>query len=270
MTPPACETAALAERLAGAAALRLYLDYDGTLADFAPTPDDILPDPAIAGLLLRLAQLPRTEVAIISGRRLSHIEALVPVPGILLAGTYGIELRWPDGALSQRVELAAIRPVLDNLKPRWAALIDDRQGFYLEDKSWSMALHARFADDAAAGETLAGARRLADDALQGALPGQFRILGGHKFLEIGPAQANKGDTIRFLAERDPQPGALPVYIGDDDKDEEAFAVINALGGQSFVVAAADRPSLAACRFSSPAAVRQFLHALAKRRSPSPV
>lgn len=68
----------------------LFLDYDGTLADFAPTPDHVEPNPEIALLLTRLNDHPRIRVTVISGRRLSHIQKLIPVPGILLAGTYGI------------------------------------------------------------------------------------------------------------------------------------------------------------------------------------
>ncbi len=80
MPPPFCDSNALLQRLTAAGDLRLFLDYDGTLADFAPTPDDIFPDPDLAALIDQLAALPRTEVAIISGRRLSHVQALVPVP----------------------------------------------------------------------------------------------------------------------------------------------------------------------------------------------
>lgn len=266
MTPPLCDSDRLLQQLVTAADLRLFLDYDGTLAEFAPTPDDIFPDRDIAALIGRLAALPRTEVAIISGRRLSHVQALVPVPGILLAGTYGIELRWPDGTQTQQVEWSAVRPVLEALKPRWAGLIADQQGFYLEDKGWAMALHARFADDAIAENVLADAQRAIVGTLMDAPADQFRVMGGHKFLEIGPALAHKGRTIEFLTQGDPQSDRLLVYIGDDDKDEEAFAVIHAQGGLAVVVAAADRASLADCRLTSPAAVRQFLQRLADKRA----
>ena len=266
MTPPLCDSTPTLQHLAAAAELRLFLDYDGTLAEFAPTPDDIFPDPAVASLIGRLAGLPRTQVAITSGRRLSHVQALVPVPGILLAGTYGIELRWPDGTETQRVDWSVVRPVLDRLKPRWSALLEDQQGFYLEDKGWSLALHARFADEATAQEVLRTANQLADAVLLDAPNGQFRLLGGHKFLEIGPSLANKGRTIEFLTQGDRWPHALQVYIGDDDKDEEAFAVIKAQGGFAIVVAAADRASLADCRLPSPADVRQFLQQLAEKRA----
>jgi len=50
-------------------------------------------------------------------------------------------------------------------------------------------------------------------------------LGGHKFLEIGPTLAHKGRTVDYLLDRYPWPGALPIYLGDDDKDEKAFGVI---------------------------------------------
>ena len=71
----------------------LYLDYDGTLAPFAPTPDDVLPDESVIGLISQLADSPNVRVSIVSGRRLGHIRKLLPINGILLAGTYGVELR---------------------------------------------------------------------------------------------------------------------------------------------------------------------------------
>lgn len=265
MTPPLCAVDSIVEQLAQAPALRLFLDYDGTLADFAPTPDHIVPDAELARLLSQLAQLPQAQVAVISGRRLGHVRALVPVPGILLAGTYGVELLWPDGSETHRVDWAVIRPVLEALQPQWSALIQGQEGFYLEDKGWAMALHARFAEDGVAEATLAAARRLAEAAVLAAPAGQFRILGGHKFLEIGPALAHKGRTVEYLMQRDRWPAALPVYIGDDDKDEEAFAAIKAAGGLAIVVAGEGRISAADCRLPSPAAVRQLLWRLAGER-----
>ncbi|MGD8598942.1 MAG: trehalose-phosphatase, partial [Anaerolineae bacterium] len=124
----------VAARLAEFERLRLFLDYDGTLADFAPTPEHVEPDPELLELLSQLAQRPYLRVAVVSGRRLKHIQQLVPTPGILLAGTYGIELQLPDGERLDRLDYGAIRPILDALKPQWAALLDGRDGFFLEDK----------------------------------------------------------------------------------------------------------------------------------------
>ena len=44
----------------------LYLDYDGTLAPFAPTPDDVLPDDDVIGLLSQLADSPNLRVSIVA------------------------------------------------------------------------------------------------------------------------------------------------------------------------------------------------------------
>jgi trehalose 6-phosphate phosphatase len=251
----------LQERLAHAERLRLFLDYDGTLADFAPTPEHVAPDPELVGLLSRLVQQPRLRLAVVSGRRLGHVQRLVPVPGILLAGTYGIELQTPDGERVDRVPYQAIRPTLEELKTRWATLLNGRQGFFLEDKGWALAIHARFAGEGETERVLSTARRLALEATKCAPPDQFRLLGGHKFLEIGPTLAHKGRTVEYLLDHFPWPGALPLFLGDDDKDEEAFGVIQARGGIAILVASQRRDSQADFCLPSPQATRRWLETL---------
>jgi trehalose-phosphatase len=253
-----CAYEQINERLARAGRLWLFLDYDGTLADFAPTPEHVDPDPELVGLLTGLARHPGIRMAVISGRRLSHVEALVPVPGIFLAGTYGIELRTSEGGRINRVKYELIRPTLNALKPQWLHLITSYEGFFLEDKGWALALHARFADEDEAEEVLVAARSVATGAARSE---PFRLLGGHKFLEIGPTLAHKGQTVDYLLDRYPWPGALPVYLGDDDKDEEAFGVIKARGGIGILVAREPRKTKADYRLESPRAARHWLERL---------
>jgi trehalose 6-phosphate phosphatase len=151
-----CTSERLNKRLVGARRLWLFLDYDGTLADFAGTPEHVNPDPEVIDLLTGLVQNPRLRIAVVSGRRLSHVRSLLAVPGLLLAGTYGIELQTPKGERINRVAYATIRPTLDTLKPGWEHLIAGREGFFLEDKGWTLALHARFAEEGEAEKVLAG------------------------------------------------------------------------------------------------------------------
>ncbi|HEX5838231.1 MAG TPA: trehalose-phosphatase, partial [Anaerolineales bacterium] len=211
----------------GSPCLWLFLDYDGTLAEFAPTPEHIEPNQEIIDVLEQLVQRPCTRVTILSGRRLEHVRQLLPVPGLFLAGTYGLEFMDPTGAAIRRVEYKDIRPVLETIKPQWQQLIEGRNGFFLEDKGWTLALHARFADDQEAEQVLTHARRL---TRQVSPASRFRILGGHKFLEIAPRRASKRDTVAYLLSRYPLPEARLLYIGDDDKDEEAFPLIHANQG----------------------------------------
>ncbi len=254
----------VAGRLSQTEHIWLFLDYDGTLADFAPTPEHVSPDPELVALLTGLAQHPRLRVAVVSGRRLSHVRKLVPVPGILLAGTYGVELQTAEGERIDRLEYSTIRPTLEALKPEWANLLAGHEGFFLEDKGWSLALHARFADELESDRILAEARRIALRAIRGAAPGLFRLLGGHKFFEIGPQLAHKGRTVEYLLARYPWPGSLPIYLGDDDKDEEAFGVIKAQGGLAIVVAPEPRETQADLRLPSIQAARHWLSTLLQK------
>jgi len=207
--------------------LWLFLDYDGTLADFARTPADIEPNPRIINLLKRLARKPTIRITILSGRRLQDIRLLLPIKGIFLAGTYGIEFLTPAGEIICRLKYNEIRPFLETIKPQWEYLISEKHGFFLEDKGWTLALHARFADDLEAENIIAQAR---DVAMSKSLPDVLRILHGNKFLEIAPSLANKRETVTYLLSQYPFPDARLLYFGDDAHDEEAFSVIHANHG----------------------------------------
>jgi trehalose-phosphatase len=236
----------------------LFLDYDGTLSDFAPNPDVIEPKPIVIDLIKHLSQNFNVRVSVISGRRLQHVKKLVPVSGILLAGSYGIEIHTPQGDEIHREDYGIIRPILEWIKPKWEALLTAKEGFYLEDKGWSLAIHARFADNQQANQVLSSARECLDEMNN---KKSFRVLGGDKFLEIGPKTAHKGETVRFLLDRFPFPEAVPVYIGDDDKDEEAFDVVLAAGGYAVQVAREERNSNASARLEDPEAVLDWLNTL---------
>ena len=86
------KTARLTEIALEAETLRLFLDYDGTLDEFAPTPDIVLPNREVISILEQLVGAKGILPAVISGRRLAHIQKLLPVEGLLIAGTYGLEI----------------------------------------------------------------------------------------------------------------------------------------------------------------------------------
>jgi len=241
--------------------LWLFLDYDGTLADFAPTPEVIEANPGVIRTLERLVRIPAIRVAVLSGRRLGHVRLLLPITGIFLAGTYGIELSTPADETIQRVEYAGVRPVLEMIKPQWEQILRGRSHFFLEDKGWTLALHAHFAADNEADQVLTQARRVLDET---SLLDRFRILGGHKFLEIAPRLASKKETVAYLLNQYPLPEARLLYIGDDDKDEEAFPMIHVNQGVAIKVrqpSQAGRPTEADFFFESPTETLDWLDKL---------
>ncbi|HKI54002.1 MAG TPA: trehalose-phosphatase [Anaerolineales bacterium] len=233
----------------------LFLDYDGTLAVFAPTPDDVLPNDDVIGLISQLADLTNVRVSIVSGRRLAHIRKLLPIKGILLAGTYGVEMQKPDGEEIHQMEYESIRPTLDSLKPRWQELINDKLGFYLEDKGWALAIHARNAEEQQGLRVLEEAEKMLTPNVLGE---HLQKIHSYRFLEIGPNNADKGHALRYLFDNFHWTDSIPIYIGDDDKDEEAFQVINEKNGFSILVSKEERTTKASYRLSSPTEVHQWL------------
>jgi trehalose 6-phosphate phosphatase len=261
-----CTAEAILQKIVLAERLWLFLDYDGTLADFAPTPEDIIPDEALITLIEDLASQPDIRVTIISGRRLSHIQSLIPVPGIIKAGTYGLEHCTPDGDTIYRVDRDRIRPLLDELKEQWGLLLAGRSGFFLEDKRWTLAIHAKDAVEEEANTILGQASQQANSLLEREPNGLFLLQGGHRFLECGPKAADKKQTIKYILSTYPWDNdALLVYLGDDDKDEVAFEAIQEQGGVTIAVGNRLQHSAANCRLSSPQAVRQWLQQVIKTR-----
>lgn len=213
--------------------LWLFVDYDGTLAEFTRSPDILKPDPKLIDLVRRLADKNRLRMAVVSGRRLKDIQTLLPVEGIYIAGTYGIEILTPEGERIQRENYSLVHPYLEKLKPYWEEILNGHKGFFLEDKGWALAVHARFADDKEATRVISTLQHTLDQDL---ITNEYRLIKHPKFLEVSSAKAHKGKTVSFLLNSFPLPDARLVYIGDDDNDAEAFETIHSVGGVAISVA----------------------------------
>jgi trehalose 6-phosphate phosphatase len=249
--------------VSAAECLWLFLDYDGTLVKFSRTPGILEPDKKLISLIKRLAELTRLRVAIVSGRRLRDLQTLLPVGGIFLAATYGIEIITPEGERIQREDYSQVRPYLERLKPHWQEIIGERKGFYLEDKGWSLALHARYASEQDARQVISSIQHTLDQDL---ITSDYRLIKYKRFLEVSTAKAHKGRAVSFLLNSFPLPGARLVYIGDDDNDSEAFEIIHSLGGIAIAVAqyfGYVRSSGGDYVMRSPKAVRRWLGNLSK-------
>lgn len=239
--------------------VRLFMDYDGTLADFAPTPDVIQVDQELVKIFSFLVHHDKYLPVVLSGRSLQHLRSLLPIPGLMKAGLYGLEIELPDGSLYSRGEYTRVRPLMEKLLPRWQNLLDGQNGFFLEDKGWSLALHARFASREDAQRVLA----LAHAEIKKLEPGpEFAVEYRPRFLEIAPFEASKKRSVEFILERFTPAGALPVYIGDDLNDEEAFSAILEASGICVRVGQHSMPTRAQFSLETPAHVRQMLTVLA--------
>jgi trehalose 6-phosphate phosphatase len=245
----------------GSRYLWLFLDYEGTLADFASTPEVIRTNPEIINIFEQLVSISTIRVTVISGRRLRDLRLLLPIKGLFLAGTYGVELQDETGKTINRLDDGQLQLALEMIKPQWEHIISGRNGFFLEDKGWTLVLHARSAADDEAKQVLAQAHHTVKQRF---FARHFRILGGHKFLKVAPSLASKGDTVSYLLNRYPLPEARLLCIGDDDKEEEAFYVIHARGGLAVQVlqpSQASHPTEADFLFESPVDTLCWLESL---------
>ena len=241
--PPDADTSSIA----------LFLDLDGTLLDFAARPAGVCVEPKLRAALVRLHERLDGALAILSGRRLREIDALLDLGQLPAAGLHGAERR--DGAGRTNLAAAGDTSVLEPVRQRAQALTAAIPGVFVEDKGQALAIHYRQAPDAAL--TIA---RIAQEMLS--LAGKGYVLQpGNRVIEIKPAGSDKGSALATLMAVAPFSGRMPWMFGDDLTDEAAFACANALGGVSVIVGSR-RPTAARCALADPGAARAWLQCLA--------
>jgi trehalose 6-phosphate phosphatase len=180
-------------------------DFDGTLAPIVTDPDRAAMRPSTRRLLEGVAGA--YPCVVISGRSRDDVGRRlrgVPLAGVV--GDHGLE---PWHAQSKATHGAR----------RWVPLLEEElgaiPGIAIEDKGLSIAVHYRQCRDKAKARArvLAAATRL----------GPARLLGGKQVLNILPAGApHKGQALERARARLQCEAA--VYVGDDETDEDVFAL----------------------------------------------
>jgi len=205
----------------------LLLDLDGTLLDFAPTPDAVIVPPDLPDTLRRLRATLDDALAIVTGRPLEQIDALLPGIPYAVAGEHGGAIRHAPGEPIERAALPAAPAA-------WLAQAEifagAHPGVLLERKARGFVLHYRLAPES-------GPR--VHEALRAMIAGSedsFALLAAHMAWEVKPLGADKGSAVERLMQRPPFAGRIPVFIGDDTTDEPAIALATALGGAGLHVA----------------------------------
>lgn len=236
--------------------IAVFLDYDGTL-----TP--IVDDPAAATIgddereiLHRLAE--EVPLAIVSGRGLDDMKGLVGVEGLAYSGSHGFEIEMPGGDRTYQDEAAEAVPQLDEAEKLLVDGIGDLSGCMVERKPYAIAVHTRRANSES---TRAAAGDLAREVAE-----QFEGLvlrGGKEIHELRPAiDWDKGAALSHLLALLPGSPA-PVYVGDDDTDEDGFLAVRREGGLGVLVGTASgQETWADFTLSHPGEALEFLAHLA--------
>lgn len=216
-------------RLKSAKCIFLFLDYDGTLTSIVSRPEQAILSEETKALLLALKKNPKFLLAIVSGRSLKDIRKLVELKKIYYIGNHGLEIFTPKNGTKQLVpkevfhELARIRNRLNNL-------LKDVDGNQIEDKGCILTIHYRNVDPRRVPPILMALKKEIKDS------GLPLCLGyGKMVFEIRPESTmNKGTAVLELLNQVDQGGVLPLYIGDDQTDEDAFKTLKKIGITIFV------------------------------------
>jgi trehalose 6-phosphate phosphatase len=224
-----------------------FFDIDGTLAAIAPSPDEVKIDPGMRALIVDLHERTAGAVALISGRAVRDIDVLFPDLELAVAGQHGAEHRTADGVFTRRAvrsdNLISMRDALHALTRQYPALL-------LEDKGMSLALHYRRAPE------LEDFVQTQIHALFARFGEGFSLQAGKCVVEVVPKGINKGEALREFMAEPPFQHRIPLFVGDDVTDENAFTMVNDLGGISVKVGAG-KTSANYCLADVPA-VREWL------------
>jgi trehalose-phosphatase len=234
----------------------LFLDYDGTLTPIVSRPELAVLDDKMRASMAELMDL--LPLAIISGRDRADVEGLVALQGMVYAGSHGFDIAGPGGLRREYEQAAEFVPALDDAEKRLNDALGHIDGVIIERKRYAIAVHYRLVAD---GDV--GAVERAFDAVLSQV-GSLRRTAGKKVFEMRPKlEWDKGKAVLWLLGELglDRPDVLPVYIGDDETDEDAFA---ALAGRGIGILVADAPqeTHAEYRLESPDAVGEFLRRLA--------
>jgi trehalose 6-phosphate phosphatase len=205
----------ISARLRNAGRFAFFLDFDGTLVNIRSHPGEVRSSPRVERVLKHLIGHPNCFVAIVSGRRVRDLRRLIRVDGLHYFGLHGAERDGKLVALRKATKLA-----LGRAKRAARRQLGSLSGVWIEDKGFSFCVHYRSAPAAAIRTARAGLEKVLRPWAD-----LFYVLNGKRIWEVLPRELpGKASAVQdALAEL---PLATPaVYLGDDDTDETAFAVL---------------------------------------------
>lgn len=227
----------------------IFLDYDGTLAEFKKNPEDAKPDEELYGILKGLASDPKNTLVIISGRDKDTLGRWFNGPwDIHFVAEHGVWNREPGGEwyMNEQIDNEwknSIRPLLEYY-------VDQTPYSFIEDKNFSLVWHYRKSDPDLGVQR---AWELKDELRILTSNLNLEIMDGDKVLEIKYSGINKGRAA--LNKMGDEEFDFILAIGDDWTDEYTF---DALPEDAFTIKVGTKITKANFYIDSVHSVRNML------------
>ncbi|KAI5346872.1 hypothetical protein L3X38_014751 [Prunus dulcis] len=264
--------------------IALFLDYDGTLSPIVDNPDCAFMSDAMRAAVRRVAK--HFPTAIISGRSHDKVYEFVGLKELYYAGSHGMDIMGPgrqstaddhrngfrttdkqgkDVNLFQPA--AEFLPMIGEVYESLVGSTKDIEGAKVENNKFCVSVHYRNVDE----KSWPAVAQCVHDILKD-YP-RLRLTHGRKVLEVRPMiNWDKGKAVTFLLESlglSDCEDVLPIYIGDDRTDEDAFKVLREGNrGYGILVSAVPKESNAFYSLREPSEVMEFLKSLVMWRKSS--
>src|SRR4030043_1283782 len=205
--------------------IALFLDFDGTLVPIQKNPSQCSLSDKIKKQLKLLAESKNCYLTILSGRSLSDIRQRIGIRRIYYGGNHGLDISGPNIKYTHPKVILA-KPIMDIAKRNLRKEIDGIDGAWLEDKKYTLSLHFRSVKK----EDIFSVKKIfykTVSELSDKKP--LAVVKGKKVLELVPNVSwDKGSAALWIL-KELKVKCLPIYIGDDQTDENAFKALHKKG-----------------------------------------
>jgi len=223
------------EKIISNSTLFLLLDYDGTLTRIRKAPKSAVISPRTKNLLNDISKNGKIKLAVISGRALPDIKSKIGLRNIIYSGNHGLEISGPKIKFKMFVPKES-RKIIGEIRRQLKKEFSSINGVIIEDKGFGVALHFRQVHKRQVPEVEAIFNRITGPYSSG---NKIMIKPGKMVFDVRPAISwDKGKAVSMLLKLKKhlcgKKTILPVYIGDDKTDEDAFSALKSKGITVFV------------------------------------
>ena len=218
---------------------RLFMfDYDGTLTPIVKDPNAAIPTDRVLRTLKSLAEDPRNNVWIISGRDASFLEEWMGhITELGLSAEHGCFLRRPASEtwenLTASMDMAWQKEVFDV----FSHYTERTPGSWIERKRVALTWHYRQVDPDFGSYQARDCKKVLEEGV--AKKWEVEVMAGKANLEVRPTFVNKGFIANRLieeygAEKGGEKPGFVLCMGDDTTDERKFSgyLISEVGCES--------------------------------------